>query len=146
MSKAIYLAGPMTGKPHFNFPLFESTARELRALGWNIISPAELNSEAIHQAAAASTDGKLDSDGKVGGQTWGDLLSRDVKIVADACDGIALLPDWETSRGAKLEAFVGLMCKHQFYEVNFFFPSGKCNLFPAERHYIAGILKSNLIR
>jgi hypothetical protein len=36
---------------------------------------------------------------------WGDYLRRDVKAMMD-CDGIALLPGWEGSRGARLEAHI----------------------------------------
>jgi hypothetical protein len=110
-----YIAGPMTGIPQFNFPLFHAAAAALRAAGHEIVSPAEQDSPAVQVAAMASTDGALDADGKVAGETWGDILAKDVKLVADGIDGIIFLPDWHLSRGARLEAFVALLSgKHQF--------------------------------
>ena len=143
MSKSIYLCGPMTGVPQFNFPLFERVAIALRLQNFEIISPDELDDPLTRECSLKSPDGAPGS-GSNNGQTWGDFLSRDVKIVADSCDGVALLPGWEKSKGARLEAFVGLLCKHAFYEVDLTYEGG-VRLAPVERYYIAGILRSNLI-
>lgn len=116
MNKALtyYLAGPMSGIPQFNFPLFHSAAKHLRAQGFKLVSPAEQDSKAVQDEAMKSKTGSFSADGKVGGETWGDMLSRDVKLVSDQVDGIIVLPNWFTSRGARLEVFVGLLCKKQF--------------------------------
>jgi Domain of unknown function (DUF4406) len=103
-----YLAGPMTGYAQFNFPLFHEAAKALRSEGLEIISPAELDSAKIKKAAKASKDGKL-INGKIGGETWGQILARDVEVVADQVDGIVFLPKWPDSKGARLEAFVALL-------------------------------------
>jgi hypothetical protein len=103
--KKAYLAGPMSGVPQFNFPEFYRVAALLRGDGWDIISPAELDDEqtaadALKSAAGDPVDQK---------PSWGDFLARDVKIVADEVKAIIFLPGWEKSRGAKLEAFTGLL-------------------------------------
>lgn len=103
----VYLAGPMSGIPQFNYPMFMSVADKLRELGMEVRNPAEMDDEKTQALAMASTDGSLGS-GTWQGETWGDFLSRDVKIVADDVDGVVLLPNWQTSRGARLEAFVAL--------------------------------------
>ena len=108
-----YLAGPMSGIPQFNFPLFEAAAEQLRVSGYNIISPAELDDVVTRSAALRSLDG-LTETGTVNHQTWGDFLSRDVKIIADKTKGIIFLPGWEKSRGARLEAHVAVLCGHIF--------------------------------
>lgn len=133
----IYLAGPMSGIPGFNFPLFHSAARALRAIGYEVISPAETDPPDVQAAALASPDGKYDAAGKVGHETWGDMLARDVKMLADGVErvnpscagfiageetirepinGIVFLPDWPKSRGARLEAFVGTLTGKRFFE------------------------------
>ena len=111
----LYLAGPMSGIPQFNFPAFISAAADLREIGYEIISPAELDDPATRDAALQSADGVIGS-GSPHGETWGDFLARDVKIVADEVDGIVFLENWHMSRGAKLEAFVALLSgKTEFY-------------------------------
>jgi hypothetical protein len=111
---ALYLCGKMTGLPQFGYPIFHEAAEKLRSWGHDIISPAEIDDPVTQAEAMASPDG-ISTNGLVGGHTWGEILSRDVKIVADQVKGIVFLPGWETSRGAKLEAVVGLLCKHDFY-------------------------------
>lgn len=111
-----YLAGPMSGIPQFNFPAFDTAAGRLRDLGHEIVSPAELDDEQTRAEALESPDGKPTQRDKVNGHTWGDFLARDVKIVADQVQGVVFLPGWERSRGAKLEAFVGVLCGHEFAE------------------------------
>lgn len=109
MSKTYYLAGPMNGYPQFNFPAFHRIAAKLRAKGLTIISPAEQDSPAVQAAAVASKDGKFDAQGQIAGETWGQILGRDVHIVADKVDGIIFMDGWEKSRGANLEAVAGLL-------------------------------------
>lgn len=109
-----YLAGPMTGIPQFNFPAFDAAAARLRSFGFEVISPHEQDSPAVQEAARKSPDGKLDSNDRIAGESWGQILARDVRLVADDVDGIVFLPGWEKSRGARLEAFVGLLCNKQF--------------------------------
>lgn len=113
MSDVWYLSGPMSGVPQFNFPLFDRAAAELRAAGMTVVSPAEMDDGPVRDAAMASANG-AHVDGGVAGSTWGDFLARDVKRIADGVTGIVLLPGWEQSRGARLEAFVGLLCRRKF--------------------------------
>ena len=78
----LYLAGPMTGYDQLNFPLFHSEARRLRALGLDIVNPAEINADPS--------------------KGWRDCMRADIRELV-TCDGIAMLPGWERSRGASLE-------------------------------------------
>jgi hypothetical protein len=104
--KRVYLAGPMTGIPQFNFPAFDAAAEELRGLGYDVVSPAELDSEETREAALASADGAPGS-GSTTDETWGDFLARDVKLIADGgIEGVVVLPGWQRSRGARLETFI----------------------------------------
>jgi hypothetical protein len=111
-----YLAGPMSGYPQHNLPLFEAAAKGLREAGLEIVSPAEIDDGAIEefrQFCLADTDGSKTNIGGgdvVMGLSWGDLLARDVKLIADVCDGVILLPKWHESKGARLEVFVAVSC------------------------------------
>jgi Domain of unknown function (DUF4406) len=108
-----YLAGKMTGVPKFNIPMFDRVASELRVQGYKVVSPAELDNPRVRAACLASTTGKSTPETNDGG-TWADFLARDVKLIADKVDGIIMLPGWETSNGARLEMFVGLLTKKKF--------------------------------
>lgn len=80
--KRIYLSGPMTGKPEFNFPAFDREAARIRELGYQVVNPAEIN-----------RDTKL---------SWHACMRADIKALCD-CDVLALMPGWEMSQGAHLE-------------------------------------------
>lgn len=103
----LYVAGPMSGLPQFNYPAFDAAAAVLRDSGYTVISPAEMDSPQVRAASLASTTGSF-ADLAETDETWGDFLSRDVKLVADRVDGVVLLDNWHRSRGARLEAFVCL--------------------------------------
>jgi hypothetical protein len=94
----------MSGIPQHNFPLFDHVAHQLRDSGYEIISPSELDDPETRAKSLASLNG-----GPIEGHTWGDFLCRDVKLIADSVDGIIFLPNWEKSRGARLEAYVALL-------------------------------------
>ena len=119
----IYLAGPMSGIKRFNFPAFDAAAANLRAHGYEVVSPAELDSPEFRARVLTATGNEKDLLGE-----WGNCLARDVKLIADSgIEGIVLLRDWHLSRGAKLEAFIGLLCKLKFglydtSQINFVYP------------------------
>jgi hypothetical protein len=83
--KRIYIAGPMTGKPDLNFPLFHREAARLRAEGWHVENPAELCKD-------------------IAGQ-WNACMRRDLAALLK-CEAILMLPGWEWSRGASLEHYI----------------------------------------
>lgn len=98
----LYLAGPMSGIRHFNYPAFFSAAEVLREEGYAVINPPESDSPELQRAALASETGD-----------WADLpglqanLLREIiwKNVEDVmlCDGLAMLPDASRSAGARFE-------------------------------------------
>ncbi|WP_370599595.1 DUF4406 domain-containing protein [Pseudomonas nitroreducens] len=78
----IYLAGPMTGLPEFNYPAFHAEAARLRQLGYHVENPAE------NPAPACGT--------------WAGYMRKALAQLV-TCDAIALLPGWLSSRGANVE-------------------------------------------
>lgn len=109
-----YLCGPMSHIPQCNFPAFYDAAAKLRESGWDIVSPAELDAEhGVDKQAMASVNGNPADLS----ESWGTMLARDVKLIADGgIEAIVFLPNWTKSRGAKLEATVGLLKGLSFYE------------------------------
>ena len=79
--KRIYIAGPMTGIPDYNYPAFRAAEHHLRNLGHEPVSPA----------------GEL-----VDGWQWHDYMRRSLAAFL-TCDAVAMLPGWLHSRGARLE-------------------------------------------
>lgn len=70
----------------------------------------------MRKVAFASEHGDYLELQKATGESWGHVLSRDVMLLSDyGIEAIALLPDWYKSRGARLEATVGLLNNLLFY-------------------------------
>lgn len=113
--KRFYIAGPMTGIPQFNFPAFDVAAASLRAAGYLVVSPVELDDPSSRSAALANETGDPEQYNADTGETWGDLLARDVKLIADEVSGVVALEGWEDSRGARLEVFVARTCGKPVY-------------------------------
>lgn len=110
-----YLAGPMTGYKKFNFPLFVSVTKGLRRIGYDITSPVETDEPDMQEIAWKSEDGTHDEQFK---ETWGQVLAKDVLLIADEMESIILLPHWNKSKGARLEVFVAVLCGYPIYTVN----------------------------
>ncbi|QGZ17325.1 nucleoside deoxyribosyltransferase [Arthrobacter phage Powerpuff] len=90
----LYLAGPMTGYPRWNFDAFERGASALRSAGFEVLCPAE----------ADLAEG-FDPDAPEHHFTREHLLAalrRDAEMVL-ASDGVALLDGWRHSKGALAE-------------------------------------------
>lgn len=78
----LYVAGPMTGLPEFNYPAFDAAAAALRQAGYQVVNPAEdglpLDAPYEHHLRLA--------------------IARLM-----GCQAVATLPGWRHSKGAKLE-------------------------------------------
>ncbi len=107
-----YLAGPMSGLPGYNFAAFHKAAGALRAQGYNIINPAELNHEIMravsrHMTKAGKELNSVLTKHGIKVPSWDDCLKRDLDIVSDHnCIGIICIDGWELSRGAQFETYV----------------------------------------
>ena len=86
----LYIAGPMTGLPEFNYPAFRVAEAQLRALGFDVLNP--VNAEDHNP-----TPGEP--------QAWDWYMRHALRMVIDA-EGLAVLPNWWKSRGAMLEVQV----------------------------------------
>lgn len=101
-----YIAGPMTNYKKYNYPMFERAAEFVRnETGGKVISPHEMD----------HGDG-----GMLGTIPWEEYIRTDLEALL-TCDAIVLLPDWEASRGARLEYRIAAELGYYFYtykEVN----------------------------
>ena len=101
----VYLAGPMTGVPLFNFPLFNKVAVHLRDHGHEVFNPAERDIER-HDGVDISA-GNMTGDPKLAAAAFGfslrDALADDTWWICKKAQAICLLPGWEHSSGAVME-------------------------------------------
>lgn len=94
----VYVAGPMTGLPEFNFPAFHAAAAAWRAAGWEVRNPAE------------SFDGRTDLP-------YREYVAHDMVLLREV-DAIALLPGWDgpNARGSVWEREVALLLGKRVYD------------------------------
>ena len=85
MKKTIYLAGPMSGLPEFNYPAFNEAAALLRAKGHTVLNPAE------NPVPACGT--------------WQGYMRLALAQLVQ-CECIVLLPGWSESKGALIERWL----------------------------------------
>lgn len=87
----LYVAGPMSGLPDFNYPAFRLAGQRLSRLGFEVLNPADI--DAMHNPDPSRP------------QTW-DWYMRHALTMLLRADGVALLDGWESSKGASLEVTV----------------------------------------
>jgi hypothetical protein len=118
--KRVYCAGPMSSYPKdYNFPAFYSAAESLEKQGYEPVNPAQLDIEAGYT---------LERIKQLDPAEFQEFLKGAAKRDLDAlqqCDAIALLPGWESSKGARAEKAVAewlglrvyyLYRKNEFYQ------------------------------
>jgi hypothetical protein len=85
MIKSIYISGPMGGMPGLNHDLFNSVAEKLRQKGYEVLNPAQ---------NGVSHDSPREVH-----------MHVDLQMLMTA-NAVLTLPDWQGSRGARLEVEV----------------------------------------
>lgn len=91
----VYLSGPMTGLKDFNRPAFFKAAKSLLLAGLRVFNPAE--------------------NGLPPSAPWDEHMRVDIKALMD-CRAIALLPGWESSKGANIELRLALDLGMRVYD------------------------------
>lgn len=107
MSKKVYLAGPMSGVPDYNFPAFEAGAKKLRELGYEVFSPHEADLERYGTLENVRANA-----------TYRDCLRVDLNWILDHADAIALLPKWALSKGVAAELALANALSLEVFEVD----------------------------
>lgn len=87
----VYIAGPMTGLPNYNYENFRQAADIWRGAGWEVANPAD------HFGGDQSLP-------------YREYVAADLKALK-SCDAIAMLPEWDgpNARGSVWEREVALM-------------------------------------
>lgn len=92
----VYIAGPMWGYAAYNAPAFDGAEKEWNQLGWIAINPIQLDRNHGVDLVNPLSDDAL----KV-------IIQRDLDTIMDLDpdkgDGLAVLPGWEKSTGARAE-------------------------------------------
>lgn len=91
----LYVAGPVTGRENRNLAAFEEAERALYEAGFWPSLP--------HRVVPKDAD-------------WHDAMGMSIPLML-GCDGVALLPDWHKSRGARIEADLAFMAGMPVREV-----------------------------
>ena len=79
----LYISGPITGTANYE-ENFAAVERALRMHGYIVVNPCKIRHH---------------------GTEWEDYMKKDIATLL-TCDGVALLPNWINSRGAKLEVHI----------------------------------------
>jgi hypothetical protein len=87
--KRVYVAGPITGREGYNVEAFALAAELLQDAGYLTVNPHDICSDQEREFSYYMA-----------------------KLLKEVClsDIVALLPGWEDSKGAKLEAYVAIEC------------------------------------
>lgn len=82
----VYLAGPMTGFPHYNYTKFDEVADDLRAKGFKVVNPADISRANL-------------------GQDWKFYMKMDIPQLLK-CDIVYAMDGYQFSKGASLEVHI----------------------------------------
>lgn len=88
---AVYLAGPMTGYPEFNFPAFKAAASDIDEMGVG----------AVYCTAFGTPPAPEDA------LPWDEYLREALRLML-TCNAVVVLPGWREPKGARLEVHVAL--------------------------------------
>ena len=124
----IFISGPMRGIPYYNFPAFDAARAAFEEAGFDVVTPADLDSEIgieamdltettdwnvktgfdVRAAIKRNIDALLDADGVVFLEGWGGSLGCNIeRLIADRCN-----MRLDMQRGRTLPVFVQVVQKY----------------------------------
>lgn len=112
--KHAYIAGPMSGIPNFNYPLFNRIANKYRNLGFNVFNPAERDTERHGtDISKGNTTGDIAQATSEHGFDLRVALGEDLEYICRVATTIVMLPGWENSKGARAEWATAVALGHE---------------------------------
>lgn len=117
--KSVYIAGPMSGYPEFNFPAFFRAQKNFEDHGWKVWNPAAKDGEegvVKDPSFATGNDTELMSSG----WDFREAYLWDCEKVIQS-DAIFMLKGWEKSAGARGEHAVAISIKQRYPDYEIFY-------------------------
>jgi len=105
---SIYIAGPMTGYPLFNFPAFDKERDRWIERNFTVFNPADHDRKLLGKTSSwmpeeSDSNGPWKSWAIPGAPSLRQMLGADLAWIAEHATDIVMLPGWEKSNGAKAE-------------------------------------------
>lgn len=94
----VYISGPITGYENGNRPAFYEAKESLVNMGYEVVVPFDNN----------TNDEESEVIGDNTSNKYWDILIKDIRSLLKV-QGIVFIPEWETSKGARVEAYIGLI-------------------------------------
>lgn len=122
----VYIAGPMRGIEKFNFPAFDGVRSQFRFLGYNVISPADVDRASYANADDPSKVDTSDQTVYAFRDFWALYYlakinrGNDNRRDGSGLNGVVLLPGWTKSTGAVGEFFLA-----RWLGLKFFYADGR---------------------
>lgn len=113
-----YIAGPMRGRPLYNFPAFDRARDRLLGLGHEVDSPAEFDRRIGIDPDDLPADHDYSRIDNIPGFNVEEAVLRDVTAIV-FCDAIYMLDGWQTSVGASAEHAVAVWLGKKIIYQNF---------------------------
>jgi hypothetical protein len=115
VSKSIYVAGPMSGYPNWNYESFFKAEDKLKAEGWTVHNPARKDEEMGYGDAEAKVSGDTALAIKKGVFNFREAYLWDLSKIIEG-NGIYMLKNWEQSPGARGEHAAAVAMKKHYPE------------------------------
>lgn len=112
MAKKLYIAGPMSGYPEFNYPAFNEADEFWTECGYQVFNPAKHDSYLTELPAGFETGDHVAANAA---RDFREVFGWDVAKVIEA-DAIYMLEGWQYSPGACAEHAVAVAMKKHFPE------------------------------
>lgn len=107
----IYIAGPINGYEDLNKQSFELAKLMLQEMGFEPVSPLDIGPLPSPHVCRGEPTSHSEHN-------YGCYMIPDLKALLD-CDGYTLLPNWDRSKGAKVEYIVAQICGLQYIHLEF---------------------------
>jgi hypothetical protein len=110
----VYIAGPMTGRKHYNHAAFMKAKEQWEALGHEAFTPFESNSIVWLRHHGRDFDPFTDRC-EYGDPMLAEMMAENLRAVC-LSDAIVLLDEWQGSKGSRAEIIVGKLAGKLFYK------------------------------